>query len=75
MTDLEQQARLYAVTIVPSADEGFVASIPDFPRVYTSGETPEEALANAYEAIALSLAWYVEQGQPTPAPSVPAIAA
>ncbi|MBI5830924.1 MAG: type II toxin-antitoxin system HicB family antitoxin [Armatimonadetes bacterium] len=75
MTNLEQQARRYAVTILPDADEGFIARIPDFPRVYTNGDTPEEALANAYEAIALSLAWYVEQGQPMPTPSASALAA
>lgn len=69
MNDLDTAARRYAVIIRPDADEGFIAVIPDLPRIYTSGNTPEAALANAYEAIALSLAWYAEHEQPAPQPS------
>lgn len=68
MTDLEQQARRYRVLVQPDPAEGFIAVIPEFPRVYTNGATPEEALANAYEALALSLAWYAEHGEQPPTP-------
>ena len=70
MTQLDELARGYPVTIAPDPDEGFIAVIPDFPRVYTNGDTPEEALANAYEAIALALEWYQRTGNPMPEPSL-----
>ncbi len=72
---LIDQARRYPVTIRPDADEVFIAVIPDFPTVYTNGDTPEEALANAYAGIALALEWYLENGQAPPRPAVRACAA
>jgi predicted RNase H-like HicB family nuclease len=75
MVDLEQEARRYAVVIVPDPDEDYIAQIPGFPTIYTNGHTPEEALANAYDAIALSLAWYYENGKQPPAPIPVSLAA
>ncbi|MBI2298909.1 MAG: type II toxin-antitoxin system HicB family antitoxin [Armatimonadetes bacterium] len=57
------------MTIAADVHEVFIAVIPDFPTVYTNGDTPVAALANAYEAIALALEWYEQQGQPAPVPS------
>jgi predicted RNase H-like HicB family nuclease len=67
MTDLEREALCYAVTIVEDADEGFIPRMPAFPRIYTNGDMPAEALANAYDALALTLEWCYERGLPTPA--------
>lgn len=68
--ELRDLALRYPVTIRPDADEGYVAVIPDFPRVYTNGGTPAEALANAYEGIAEALTWYDERGQVPPTPAL-----
>lgn len=70
MDQLEQLARRYPVTILADPDEGFVAHIPDFPMVFTNGDTPEEALANAYEGMALALEWFQRTQTPLPEPSI-----
>jgi len=48
-------------------DGGFVVAIPAFPHAHTQGETVEEALANAREAIELEIEVLVERGEPVPA--------
>lgn len=52
------------------ADEagGFAVSVPDLPGCWTQGETREEALDNAKEAIALYLETLEEAGEPIPKP-------
>jgi antitoxin HicB len=53
-------ARDYEVDVKPlSADlgGGYVAVMPELPGCMSDGETPEEALANAYDA---AEAWLVE---------------
>ena len=44
-------AREYEVVLVPQPEGGFVVSVPDLPDVVTEGETREEALAMARDAI------------------------
>jgi predicted RNase H-like HicB family nuclease len=66
--ELRALARRYPVTISADPDEGYVAIIPDWPRVYTNGRTPEEALANAYEAIELAVEGVVERKAVLPQP-------
>jgi antitoxin HicB len=39
------------VILEPQADGGFTALVPALPEVVTEGDTKEEALANAREAI------------------------
>jgi hypothetical protein len=45
-------ARSYAVVLVPSSDGGFVVTVPALPEVGTQGETVDEALEMARDAIA-----------------------
>ena len=43
----------YQITIRPLTEDergGFFAQVPDLPGCHTDGETPEEALANLYDA-------------------------
>jgi antitoxin HicB len=62
----------YPVMIEPLSAEdggGFLATAPDLPGCMSDGETPEEALASARDAIA---AWIEEArtlGRPVPKPS------
>jgi antitoxin HicB len=41
----------YDVVLVPQPEGGFVVSVPDLPGVATQGETIEDALAMAKDAI------------------------
>ena len=48
---------------------GFVASFPDIPEAITQGETREETLKIAQEALEAALGFYFEDKRPVPAPS------
>jgi predicted RNase H-like HicB family nuclease len=50
----------------PEPGGGFTVTCPKLPPVVTYGETPEEAQANAREAIELCLEVMREDGQPIP---------
>ncbi len=62
----------YEVSVRPLSPEdggGYLARVPDLPGCMSDGETPEEALANAYDAIACWLEAAAEMGRAIPAPS------
>lgn len=48
-------SRSYAVVLEPSSAGGFVVTVPALAEVGTQGETAEEALEMARDAIALAL--------------------
>ena len=54
----------YEVVLVPQPEGGFVVSVPDLPDVVTEGETREEALAMARDAIEGYLEVMRERGWP-----------
>lgn len=61
----------YEVGIRPLADEdggGFVATVPDLPGCRSDGETPHEALTNAYDAIVCWIEGAEELGRTIPQP-------
>lgn len=61
----------YAVTIqpLPAAEGGgFMAYVLDLPGCTSDGETPQEALANAQDAIACWIEAAHELGRPIPQP-------
>lgn len=67
MTDLR-----YPVVIEPlPADEGggFAAIVPDLPGCMSDGDTPEEAIANARDAIMTWIEAAHDLGRPVPEPS------
>jgi predicted RNase H-like HicB family nuclease len=45
----------YHVVLEPDPEGGYVAIVPAFPGYYSQGETAEEALSNAREAILLTI--------------------
>ena len=62
----------YPVTIRPlsAADGGgFIALVPDLPGCMSDGETPQEALANAQDAIVCWIEAAHELGRPVPEPT------
>ena len=61
----------YEVDIVPLTESdggGFAAVIPELPGCRSDGETPQEALGNAYDAIACWLEAAQEMGRAAPQP-------
>lgn len=48
---------------------GFVALVPDLPGCMSDGATPQEALANAQDAIACWIEAAHEMGRPIPEPT------
>ena len=46
-----EERQQYEVVLVPQPEGGFVVSVPDLPDVVTEGETREEALEMARDAI------------------------
>ena len=73
MASQKNKAHKYVIIISWSADPGdevFVADVPELPGCTAHGDTHEEALANAQEAIALWLDTCEEIGRPFPATGV-----
>jgi antitoxin HicB len=59
--------RNFAVVLEPDDDgDGFTVIVPALPGVVTEGDTVEEALANARDAINLCLEDLAEQGVEIP---------
>ena len=63
-----KQEREFEVVLEPQPEGGFVVSVPDLPGCWTQGETRDEAIANAREAIAAYLETLEELGRPIPRP-------
>lgn len=61
--------RSYNVVLEPDEDGGYIAIVPAFPGCYSQGETVEEALANARDAIALTIEDMQASGEQIPDPS------
>jgi len=61
----------YEVLIGPLSEDqggGFVATVPELPGCMSDGETPQEALENAYDAIVCWMEAAREMGRQVPPP-------
>lgn len=58
----------YPCNIQKDSDEKFLVTFPDFPETLTEGDTEEEALFNASEALTLTLEGWAEEGRSIPYP-------
>lgn len=57
--------------IIHVDDDGLWAEFPDLPGCFTQGDTQEELLANAAEAMECFLLGLLEDGEKLPQPSAP----
>jgi predicted RNase H-like HicB family nuclease len=64
--------RRYTVVLTSDPDGGYVVSVPALPGCVTQGETVDEAMAMARDAIEGYLAVLEEDGEPLPADIVEA---
>lgn len=58
--------RACSIVLEPMEEGGFLVRVPALPEVVTGGDTIEDALAMAKEAIGLVLASRLERGEPIP---------
>jgi antitoxin HicB len=63
----------FSVILEPQQDGGFTVLVPALPEVVTEGDTKEEALANAEEAIRAIVAYRRDNGIAIPADARPEI--
>lgn len=61
----------FSVVLEPQEDGGFTVLVPALPEVVTEGDTEEEALANAQEAIRAILAYRRDNGMAIPSDAQP----
>ena len=63
----------YEVDVKPLSDElggGWIAIVPDLPGCKSDGDTPHEALNNAFDAIACWIEAAEELGRQVPSPRI-----
>jgi len=61
--------RAYPAALIPDPDGGFTVTFRDVPEAITEGDTRQEALLRAEDAIESALAMYIAAGEPLPAAS------
>ncbi|MDR1359660.1 MAG: type II toxin-antitoxin system HicB family antitoxin [Deltaproteobacteria bacterium] len=61
----------YPCMLIADKNGGYVVAFPDIPEAATQGETEEEALAMAREALETALEFYFEDKRVVPHPSRP----
>jgi antitoxin HicB len=76
MTEVELDAKVAEIVARPyhrvisgAAEEGYLGEVPELPGCYTAGESPEEALHNLDEAMALWLEVALLNGDSIPEPA------
>lgn len=63
----------FSVVLEPQEGGGYTVLVPALPEVVTEGESEQEALTNAEEAIRAVLAYRRDQGLAIPADAYPEI--
>jgi len=63
----------FTVVIEPLEEGGFLVLVPALPEVTTHGDTEEEALAMAEDAIRLALSYRQQQGEAIPVERAPQV--
>ena len=67
-TGKQARARQYVMVIEKEAEGGFHGTFPDVPGCFTQGDTMEELLSNAEDALETHFAGLLESGLRIPEP-------
>ena len=70
---MKQESYTYSVVLTPAEEGGFTVNVPSLPGCHTEGNTFEESIAHAREAIGLSIEVMLERGEEIPRESTPSI--
>ena len=68
---MTNQPHTFTVVLEPAEEGGFVVTVPALPELGTQGDTHDEAMANAREAIELVLEDRLARGEPIPSDVTP----
>ena len=60
----------YPVELTPDG-KFLMVTFPDIPEANSQGDSVEDALEMAKDALESAIDWYIEEGKPVPAPSKP----
>ncbi len=63
--------RAYPAALTPDPDRGFTVTFRDVPEAITEGDSREEAVLRAEDALESALAMYIAAKEPLPRPSEP----
>jgi antitoxin HicB len=63
--------RVYPAALTPDADGGFTVTFRDVPEAITEGDSREEAVLRAEDALESALAMHIAAKEPLPSPSKP----
>jgi antitoxin HicB len=63
----------FSVILEPQENGGFTVLVPALPEVVTEGDTRDEALAHAEEAIRAVLEYRRDRGIPIPSDAIPEV--
>jgi predicted RNase H-like HicB family nuclease len=67
MEDISMSTRRYTIILHPDTEEGgYTVTVPTLPGCVTQGETSEEAIVMAKDAIRLYLETLAAEGEPIP---------
>lgn len=61
----------YPVKLIRQAVDNYAVTFPDIPEAFTLGDSEEDALRHAVDALETALDFYFEHDRPVPKPSVP----
>ena len=64
---MTSQPRTFTVVLEPAEEGGFVVTVPALPELGTQGDTYDEAMAHAREAIELVIEERLARDEPIPA--------
>lgn len=67
------RTRQYTINLRPEPEGGYTVLVPALPEIVTYGETEDEALRMAHEAIELALEVRRDEGDEIPADVVPLV--
>src|SRR6266403_4699887 len=65
----EDDMRAYPATLTPDPDGGFTVTFRDVPEAITEGDSRDEVLMRAEDALESALAMYIAAKEPLPKPS------
>jgi antitoxin HicB len=68
-----EKTRIFAVVLEPEEEGGFTVRVPALPEIVTYGETEQQALAMAEDAIRLVLEDCAARGEPLPSGAPPRV--
>lgn len=68
---MDTAMRTYSIVVDPDVEGGYTVTVPALPGCITQGETVEQCIANAQEAIGLYLEDLVASGESIPEETEP----